>query len=144
MNISIRILGFDNSVLAIIWHFIYAGIYTNSFLLVLGGSIDTGIYTALSMLPPSTSRNKLVYIPAQIKSRMIASPLIIQHRQFMCYLQKYSSPTVDFPLQASPTVETLRLRQSAALESTFIGRRRRVDPIYKLLVVSMRMQCIQL
>ena len=35
-----------------------------SILLALDGSIDTGIYTALSMLPPTTSRNKLVYIPA--------------------------------------------------------------------------------
>ena len=35
-----------NSLLGIILLFIYAGIYTNLFLLVLGGTIDTGIYTA--------------------------------------------------------------------------------------------------
>ena len=46
--------------LAIIRLFIYAGIYTNLFLLVLGGSIESAVYT----LPPSTSRNELVYIPA--------------------------------------------------------------------------------
>ena len=50
--------------LAIIRRFIYAGIYTNLFLLVLGGSIDSAVYIPVSMLPPSTSRNELVYIPA--------------------------------------------------------------------------------
>ena len=50
--------------LAIIRLFIYAGIYTNLFLLVLGGSIDSAVYIPVSMLPPSTSRNELVYIPA--------------------------------------------------------------------------------
>ena len=50
--------------LAIIRLFIYAGIYTNLFLLVLGGSIDSAVYIPVSMLPPSTSRNEVVYIPA--------------------------------------------------------------------------------
>ena len=54
----------DSKGLAIIRLFIYAGIYTNLFLLVLGGSIDSAVYIPGSMLPPSTSRNELVYIPA--------------------------------------------------------------------------------
>ena len=46
--------------LAIIRRFIYAGICTNLFLLVLDGSIDSVVYIPVSMLPPSTSINELV------------------------------------------------------------------------------------
>ena len=40
----------------------------------------SAVYIPPSMLPPSTSRNELVYIPAQIKRRMIASPLKTRSR----------------------------------------------------------------